>query len=740
MAGVPLYDTQQVREQAAPGARQRIGASPELLGGGSQGKQLGAGLLASSTTLGNIAAQVQDETNQIRVDDALNKANELQVRLRASPEEGFTNLLGEDALNRPDKQPLSEEYMGKLNKGLDEISSGLGNDRQREYFARHAGTIKSNFYGQLLEHESTQFKGYALSVQEGRQTIATNMAQMHWDDPTAITEQLDTLKTSVMRQAELQGKSETWAIAQTQKLQSNAVRGALEAAIINKNPGYAQAYMQKHADQLTMDDALAVQSKLTILVDTQFAVGAVDDLLTQAAPMLDPTDGDRLMNITWNTESKGQQFGVSGVPTTSSVGAVGVGQVLPTTAPEAAKLAGLEWNPELFNRKSTGDDTKDAEAAVYNKALSRAYFAQKMKDNGNDPAMAWAAYNAGQGRLNEGIAAAKAAGDPNWLKYMPEETQKYVAKNVRAYTTGGGVPQKPTLEDADNALRAVPGMDVTRYKIASAELTRRMAIHDKAIKQRDDEVTADAVRYIDENGKMPDDKSHIPAKEIPKLERYAALKAKGTPVATDYSVFTHYEMNSEALLGLDEAGMLKLKASLSDTDYKSLLTRRNSLLSGELKITETKIDDEDFKSIAFTAGHLPAYAKAKDLKEDDLRGLGQLHSRVDTVISEAAARAPGHRLTRKEKQDIMKHEIANYSVNLVHRHYLSKDEVVSKPFYAASEEDLKNAVLVLDTGEQVKWDDIDEASKTEIQAGLVASGTEPTPLAVADVWAGRHRK
>lgn len=99
-------------------------------------------------------------------------------------------------------------------------------------------------------------------------------------------------------------------------------------------------------------------------------------------------------------ESGGNQGAVS------SAGATGVAQVMPATGPEAAALAGLEWDPAAFK-----------EDPVYNAKLGRAYFRKQMADNGNDPVKALAAYNAGPGALR------KAGGD---LSKLPAETQNYV--------------------------------------------------------------------------------------------------------------------------------------------------------------------------------------------------------------------------------------------------------------------------------------------------------------------------
>lgn len=111
-----------------------------------------------------------------------------------------------------------------------------------------------------------------------------------------------------------------------------------------------------------------------------------------------------------NKESRGHQEAVS------PKGATGIAQVMPATGPEAAALAGLEWDPVAFKKDP-----------VYNAKLGRAYLRKQMKDNGNDPALALAAYNAGPGALK------KAGGD---ISKLPAETQDYVPSIIHKADQG----------------------------------------------------------------------------------------------------------------------------------------------------------------------------------------------------------------------------------------------------------------------------------------------------------------
>lgn len=130
-----------------------------------------------------------------------------------------------------------------------------------------------------------------------------------------------------------------------------------------------------------------------------------DEVLADWEANADPEMLD-LIDRQFDQESGGQQFGPDGEPLESSAGALGVAQVMPDTAPEAAALAGLEWDEEAYRTDP-----------AYNKLLGIAYMEEMLRKFDGDVELALAAYNAGPG------AVKRAGGVPNF-----KETQDYVAK------------------------------------------------------------------------------------------------------------------------------------------------------------------------------------------------------------------------------------------------------------------------------------------------------------------------
>jgi hypothetical protein len=136
-----------------------------------------------------------------------------------------------------------------------------------------------------------------------------------------------------------------------------------------------------------------------------------------------PGSGKGTFKIMIGMESRGKQFDRNGRPLTSPKGAIGIAQIMPGTAPEAAKLAGLPYDVGRL---------KNDEA--YNLALGEAYFNKQLRDFGGDERKAAAAYNAGPGAVRRAIAK----GGPNgWINHVPRETQNYVAQ-----IPGGGAPAR----------------------------------------------------------------------------------------------------------------------------------------------------------------------------------------------------------------------------------------------------------------------------------------------------------
>lgn len=577
MPRVPTYDSFQATPNTLPQTQLAAFQMPDTAG--KQAQEMGRAMMAGGQQIGQVALDMQQQANQLRVDDALNKAKETALKLTYDKDAGFTNLKGINALERPDGKPLAEEYADKLKEQIQQIGGTLGNDAQRQVFSMRSNDIITAMRGNAIQHEAQEFKTYALSTSEGIQSTALRDIGLNWKNPDTVNSAVERIRAETYRQAQLLGKSAEWQEAQARKLTSNGHKVALMSALEQNDPMYADAYLKKYSGQMDADDILAVRGHITKEVDARVGVGAAGEVMRQMQPRIVTSEAERAFNIAVGTESNGKQFAKDGTPLTSPKGAIGIAQVMPDTAPEAAKLAGLPWDE---NRYKTD--------AAYNKALGMAYFQQQLQTNGGDLAKSYAAYNAGPGRLADAIKKAEksaklAKADPSlvvhtWLDFMPEETRNYVAKNMKAYDAGQGQGTRPTFQEIDDQLRADPRLaaNPSRYKIARDEAARQFEEQTKAIKQREEEAVATAMRGVIQNGGRYSDlpvsiRAALPPKEVDNVIGFAQKISKGDDTTSLY-LYNSLTANPDKLARMSDNEFFALRRELSETDFKHFSNER----------------------------------------------------------------------------------------------------------------------------------------------------------------------
>ena len=580
MVMVPRYDQPTVDSNTLPSVQLQAPVAKNFAI--EEGQQAMAGAQKMGDAAQRISMDMQQQANLLRVDDALNQAKEASLRLTFDKDIGYTNQKGINALERKSGKPLADEYGDELKGHINKIGEGLGNDAQRQLFNARANDLMTNFRGNAIQHESGEFKTYALSVREG--TISNRMQEigLNYNNPAVIDEAITSIQAATYDKAKMQGKSAEWAEAQSRKMTSNAHKVALGVALEKNDVAYADAYLKKYSKQMDADDLLRARGLITKEMDTRVGASVAFETIGLAAPRISTSDAERAFNVAVGTESNGKQFDKAGNPLTSPKGAIGIAQVMPDTAPEAAKLAGLPWDEQRYKTD-----------AVYNKALGMAYFQKQLQDNQGDVNKAWAAYNAGPGALQQAVkkseqSAKLNANDPavpvkSWLDFMPKETRDYVAKNSREYAAGQGANERITFAEIDNQLRADPRLanNPERYKIARVEAERVFNEQEKARKTRDEDAVANAMRGVLSNGGRYSDlpasvRSQIPPKEVDNVIGFAQKIAKGDDTTSPW-LYNKLTSDSAYLASLSESSFYALRKELSETDFKHFSNERAKL-------------------------------------------------------------------------------------------------------------------------------------------------------------------
>lgn len=153
---------------------------------------------------------------------------------------------------------------------------------------------------------------------------------------------------------------------------------------------------------------------------------------------------DALENVIqrhWTQESGQRQFKPDGTPVMSPKGAVGYTQ-MQAAGPEAAKLAGVAWDPERLKTDES-----------YNRLLGDTWF-KHLNETYKDPYKAAAAYNAGQGALGNAMRLTETKGGNYW-DHLPAETQNHL------YIISGGKIGKPAQGNMQSQALSLVGSSPT---------------------------------------------------------------------------------------------------------------------------------------------------------------------------------------------------------------------------------------------------------------------------------------
>lgn len=116
----------------------------------------------------NAQMKMLAEMNELATDNALAQVKAFEQDLRVNPNNGYENLRGENALNRPNGQSLVDEYDGYLMEHANAIKDTLKNDVQKALFTQRLDGIRQTLRNKTGEHllaEGRKWKDTSLNTQ-----------------------------------------------------------------------------------------------------------------------------------------------------------------------------------------------------------------------------------------------------------------------------------------------------------------------------------------------------------------------------------------------------------------------------------------------------------------------------------------------------------------------------------------------------------------------------------------------
>ncbi len=409
-------------------------AAPRPMEGRLRAADAGDGGLGRSLqNFGQQLGEYADSEARTRADDLLLQAD---ARMRAA-RDNFTQLQGKDAL---DARGATAEAM----KVAYADTIGATKDRLvRGYLGLVLERARIQYDADVSQHGLAQEKAYTQTVGKAKVVNFASTAADNWDKPERVAENIMQGREQVRVNLAAQGLADPEIVkAQSDDFESGVHKAIVDRLLVGGDIEGASAYLNFHADRISAADELGLRQALKGPLEKR---QAADDAMG-SAPGFAPPSGSpasagtprsgqfaAIIAIEGGTGKRGQFL-------TSPKGAIGPAQVMPGTAPEAARLAGLKW-----------DETKYRSDPAYNKALGEAYFKAQLQTF-RDPDMAAAAYNAGPKRVADSVAK---GGD--WLARLPAETRKYV-KNFRAKTGGGasaGTGTAPEVPDQGSWIASI---------------------------------------------------------------------------------------------------------------------------------------------------------------------------------------------------------------------------------------------------------------------------------------------
>lgn len=490
MPTVPTYDSAQVLPGVSP-APYRQGNAPDTAINARQMGAAGDALQNAGATLTQEEVNAQGMANQVRVDDALNTVRKRQLALTNDPTNGYANKKGAAALD-PDPlgRSLPQQYGEQLGDTINATAASLGNDAQRRVFNEQAANIATSFGGDVQRHMLQEFRSFGMETQQGTIKLAADAAKLNWDAPDKIGEQIQSASAAVWKMGQISGEPANLTAAKIKDTTSAIHSGVIMAMMENNEPATALSYIEAKKGEMSADDLLKANSIIKADNRARGATSAAQSAMADLRPKLAPTNFDKMVAVTEQTESGGNPNAVGkNIPGQGT--AKGSMQVMDATAK----------NPG-FGVKPVADDSPEERARV-----GRELIPALVQNYGGDPAKAWAAYNAGAGTVDKAIAAAKKNGT-DWTAEMAnfqspanfKETQAYVAKNMAAMSKADTAPL-PSLQDVHDNIRTKLGANPDPKLLAAslAEGTRMFTDFQADRKVKGDNAEMAAQQWLAQN-------------------------------------------------------------------------------------------------------------------------------------------------------------------------------------------------------------------------------------------------
>lgn len=339
----------------------------------AQSSALNQALQGAGRSITELGLQLAEDNNNAIVQNKLLTLQNIQNGLTSDKQTGFKNLLGINALDRPDGLSLTDEYVGQLDHHAQEITNGLKNNRQREMFQVAYGQMRNSFANALLEHTRVQNHKFKLDTAEA--AIETGKRSFVLAD--SLTDKKtygDQIRAMAQRKGQLLGWGEEQIQNEIRKPLGDAVRLSVAGLMDRGDFDHAEALLNVFKDDVDVDNYSKMGRAISDARAEQRGVMLADQLDSNGMYVEDVT-GDAAVK-----KSVARIIKVEGTGKNPLSSAVGVGQFIDSTWLLMIKryrpdLAAGRSNAQILQlRKDSNVATQMVECAVrqYAKSLHSA--------------------------------------------------------------------------------------------------------------------------------------------------------------------------------------------------------------------------------------------------------------------------------------------------------------------------------------------------------------------------------
>lgn len=216
------------------------------------------------TNAGALGAQIFEaelqEQNKARVTEAMTALTKYRNE-RTYGEDGWTKAKGRNALERPDGKTLMQEYGEDLEKEIEALAMGLGNDAQRKVFRDAATNMSLQYSQKLQEHVAAEGENYKRETYAGMADEGSMQLAMA-TTPDEVIEATGMIRSAAGEIFKLNGTPEEAQGEVLRQLLTPGHTAQLSRMMSEEDVDGAEQYLNEHRDDMTPEAITKVNNAL----------------------------------------------------------------------------------------------------------------------------------------------------------------------------------------------------------------------------------------------------------------------------------------------------------------------------------------------------------------------------------------------------------------------------------------------------------------------------------------------